>query len=56
MPAIKEKKGHISFSDHTVGYMKADEEFIEGINKGVQACCEGRARPWADIKRELGLS
>jgi len=50
-----ERKGHISLNDHIVEYMRADKEFIDGIHKGVQACCEGKVRPWVDVKKEFGL-
>jgi len=55
MPAVIERKNHISLNDHIVEYMKADKEFMDGIRKGVRACCEGKVRPWSEVKRELGL-
>jgi len=55
MPATIERKGNVSLNDHIAEYVKADEEFIGGIRKGVRACKEGRIRRWTEIKREMGL-
>ena len=55
MPAVIERKNRISLNDHIVEYMKTDIEFMDGIRKGVQACCEGKVIPWSEVKKELGL-
>ena len=55
MPTVIDRKGHVSLNDHIAEYVKADKEFMDGIRKGVRACCEGRVRPWAEVKKELGL-
>ena len=55
MRAVIERKGHISLNDHIAEYMRADKEFMDGIRKGVRACCEGKVRPWVDVKKELRL-
>ncbi len=53
MPAVIEKDGHVSLNDHIAEYIKADKEFIDGIRRGVRACCEGKIRRWTEIKKEL---
>jgi len=55
MPTVMEREGHISLNDHIAEYMKADKEFMDGIHKGVKACCEGKVRLWSEVKKELGL-
>lgn len=54
MPAVKESTD-LTLNEHISDYVRADVEFIQGIKKGVRACCEGRVRPWNDIKKELRL-
>jgi superfamily I DNA and RNA helicase len=55
MPAVIDKTGRVSLNDHIAEYIKSDQEFLEGIRKGVRACKEDRVKRWADIKKELGL-
>jgi len=55
MSDVIERRDSVSLNDHIAEYIKADEEFIEGIRKGVQACKEGKVRRWIEIKKELEL-
>ncbi len=55
MPTMIEKSDNVSLNDHIAEYMKADKEFIDGIRRGVRACCEGKIRRWTEIKKELRL-
>jgi hypothetical protein len=55
MPAIMDKRNNVSLNDHIAEYIKADKEFIDGIRRGVHACCGGKIRRWVEIKRELKL-
>ncbi len=56
MPKVKEgKREEVSLNDHIADYIKADEEFMDGMRRGVKACEEGRVRLWSEIKKESGL-
>ena len=45
----------LPFDQYVVEYLRNDAEFLAGTQRGLQALKEGRYRPWADVKRELGL-
>jgi hypothetical protein len=55
MPTTINKKGNTSQGESMAEQIKADREFIEGTQRGVKACCEGKKRLLSDIKRDLGL-
>jgi hypothetical protein len=52
---IEVKGKQIIPQDGIAKEMWNDKEFIEGIRRGVKACKEGKIRPWADVKRDLGI-
>ncbi|MBA7711709.1 hypothetical protein ES703_120675 [subsurface metagenome] len=55
MPAIIERKNHVSLNDHIAEYIKADKEFMDGIRRGVKDCKAGRVQLWSEVKKELHI-
>lgn len=55
MPTTIERKGHVSLNDHIAEYIKADQEFMDGIRRGVKDCIEGRVQLWSEVKKELNI-
>jgi hypothetical protein len=55
MPIVAENHVHVSLNDHIATYMHNDDEFMDGIKKGVKDCKLGRVKPWKQVKEELGL-
>lgn len=55
MPAIIERNGRVSLNDHIAEYIKADQEFMEGIRKGAKDCKAGRVQLWSEVKKELNI-
>ena len=49
MPAIIERKNHVSLNDHIAEYIKADKEFMDGIRRGVKDCKAGRVQLWSEV-------
>jgi len=56
MPKVKEgKREEVSLNDHIADYIKADQEFMDGIRRGAKACREGRVQLWSEVKKELNI-
>ena len=56
MPIVKDgKREEVSLNDHLAEYIKADQEFMEGIRKGVKDCRAGRVQLWSEVKKELNI-
>lgn len=57
--AVLERKPRYSLSDELASSFINDNmshchSFIEGIRKGLEDYRQGKMRPWADVKKELG--
>lgn len=52
--AMKEHKEIKTLNEHLANYVKSDDEFMEGIMRGVRDCKEGRIRPWSEVKKRIG--
>ena len=55
MPATIERKGRVPLNDHIAEYIKADQEFMEGIRRGAKDCKAGRVQLWSEVKKELNI-
>ena len=44
-----------SLNDCLSGYIKSDDNFMDGIRAGVRDCKEGKLKPWAQVKKELRI-
>ena len=56
MLKVKEgSRGEVSLNDHIADYIKADQEFMEGIRRGAKDCKAGRVQLWSEVKKELHI-
>lgn len=52
---LTERPTSVPFGEYMARYLRDDDDFMAGVRRGLKAVREGKVRPWAEIRKELGL-
>lgn len=54
---LMERKGirDVPFNEYLLEYIKASDDFMDGVRRGLSDRKHGRVQPWLEVQRELGL-